>query len=226
MKSKSSSKNKNASSHNQKVLDILEKIGAIVINDHFVYTSGKHGSIYVRKDKLYPHTKLTSLVCSFIAQDTKKMPIDVVVGPSVGGIILSQWSAYHLSKLKKKEVISVFTEKSDSDTFEKPQVFKRGYDALVKGKKVLVVEDLTTTGGSVKKVVDEVKKAGGKVVGVYVLLNRNLKVDAKMMRAPFFALSVLEADAFDEKNCPLCIEGRPINTEVGHGKEFLKAKKK
>jgi len=214
--------------HQKELLGILEKIGAITINNHFVYTSGKHGSVYVRKDKLYPHTKLTSKVCSLIATDMAKSSVDVVVGPSVGGIILSQWTAYHLSKIMKKDILGVFTEKSydDKDSFEKPQVFKRGYDALVKGKNVLVVEDLTTTGGSVKKVVEEVRKAGGKVVGVYVLLNRNPgEVDRKMMDAPFFALSELKADAYEEKNCPLCERGVPINTEVGHGKEFLRKHK-
>ena len=213
----------------EKTIKILRQTGAITTNDHFVYTSGKHGSVYIRKDKLYPFTKLTSAVCKMIAQQVKDWDIEVVVGPSVGGIILSQWTAYHLSKLTKKEVLSVFTEKSydDKEAFDRPQLFKRGYDALVKGKRVLVVEDLTTTGASVKKVVDRVKEAKGKIVGVFVLLNRNPKeVNAKFMDAPFHALSVYEADAYEEKHCPLCKKYIPINTTVGHGKEFLEKQKK
>lgn len=209
---------------NDKTIKILEKTGAIISNDHFVYTSGKHGSVYIRKDKLYPFTTLTSDVCKMIALQTQKWNIEVVVGPSVGGIILSQWTAYHLSKITKKEVLSVFTEKSydDKQIYDRPQMFKRGYDELVKNKRVLVVEDLTTTGASVKKVVDEVKKAKGKVVGVFVLLNRNPKdVNKQLMGAPFQALSVFKADAWEEKTCPLCKKGVPVNTEVGHGKEFL-----
>lgn len=211
--------------YNKKTLQILEKTGAIITDDHFVYTSGKHGSVYVRKDKLYPNTLLTSKVCNMIAKQTKNWNIDVVVGPSVGGIILSQWTAYHLSKLTKRNVLSVFTEKDydDRQVFDRPQLFKRGYDELVKGKRVLVVEDLTTTGQSVKKVVDKVKEAKGKVVGVFVLLNRNPKeVTTKFMKSPFHALSVFKADAWDEKDCPLCKAKVPINTTVGHGKEFLK----
>ncbi|HSD98877.1 MAG TPA: phosphoribosyltransferase family protein [Patescibacteria group bacterium] len=209
---------------NKKTLQILEQTGAIITNDHFVYTSGKHGSVYIRKDKLYPHTLLTSKVCKMMAEEMKNKKIQIVVGPSVGGIILSQWVAYHLSKLTKKEVLSVFTEKSYDDVqkFDKPQLFKRGYDELIKNKRVLVVEDLTTTGASVKKVVDEVKKAKGKVVGVFVLLNRNPKdVTRRFMQAPFFALSVFKADAYSQSVCPLCKKGIPINTTVGHGKEFL-----
>ncbi len=222
MKSKNTSKKSQSGTHQKEVIKILEDIGAIITNDHFVYTSGKHGSVYVRKDKLYPNTKLTSKITLFMAQDTQKLPIEAVVGPSMGGVILSHLLASHLTKIKKKDVLGVFTEKEEGE-----QVFKRGYDSLIKGKNVLVVEDLTTTGGSVKDVVDKTKKAGGKVVGVYVLLNRNPDgVSKKMMGAPFYALSVLKADAFDEKDCPLCKMKRPINTEVGHGKTYLKTHKK
>lgn len=215
--------------YNKKTLNILEQTGAIITKDHFVYTSGKHGSVYIRKDKLYPNTLLTSLVCKMIAEQVKDWDIEVVVGPSVGGIILSQWTAYHLSKLTNKNVLSVFTEKNydDKEVFDRPQLFKRGYDELVKGKRVLVVEDLTTTGMSVKKVVDQAKEAKGKVVGVFVLLNRNPEgVNKKLMGAPFYALSVFKADAYDAKSCPLCQKNIPINTTVGHGKEFLKKKQK
>ncbi len=212
----------------QKTLQILEKTGSIIINDHFVYTSGKHGSVYVRKDKLYPNTLLTSKVCELIAKQAKDWGIEVVVGPSIGGIILSQWTAYHLSKITKQEVLSVFTEKNydDTESFDRQQMFKRGYDALVKGKKVLIVEDLTTTGMSVKKVVDRVKEAKGKVVAVFVLLNRNPKeVNEKLMNAQFHSLSVFKADAWSGKDCPLCKQNIPINITVGHGKEFLTRKK-
>jgi orotate phosphoribosyltransferase len=161
--------------HSENVIRILKDIGAIITDSHFIYTSGMHGSVYIRKDRLYPHTDLTSKVCAMIAEDMKMKEIEVVVGPSVGGIILSQWTANHLAKKTGNEVLSVFTEKSydDKEMFDRPQVFKRGYDALVAGKRVLVVEDLTTTGASVKKVVDRVMEAGGKVVCVYVLVNRN-----------------------------------------------------
>jgi len=211
-----------------KVIKILKDIGAIITNDHFVYTSGKHGSVYIRKDRLYPYTIKTSEVCAMIAKNVKNKNIEVVVGPALGAIVLSQWTAYHLSKLTGKEVLSVFSEKSydDEKIFDREQMLKRGYDQLVKKKRVLIIEDLTTTGASVKKVVDQVKNVGGNLVGVYVLVNRNPKeVNSEFMKAPFMSLAVLEADAYDEKNCPLCKKGIPINTEVGHGKEYLNKKK-
>jgi orotate phosphoribosyltransferase len=207
-----------------RMLEILKQTQAVMTDSHFVYTSGKHGSVFVRKDRIYPFTKLTSEACEMIAEDVKDMEVEVVVGPSLCGIVLSQWTAYHLSHKTGREVLSVFTEKSDSDgqIFDRPQIFKRGYDAFVKGKKVLVVEDLTTTGGSVRKVADQVRASGGNVVCVYVLVNRNPEeVNDALMGAPFKSLAVVKAEAFDESECPLCKKSVPINTEVGHGKEYL-----
>ena len=212
----------------EKIISILKKVGAVITDDHFVYTSGKHGSVYIRKDKLYPFTRLTSKVCKMMAEKVKDLDIEVVVGPALCGIVLSQWTAYHLSQMTKKEVLSVFSEKTydDKQIFDRPQMLKRGYDALVKGKRVLVVEDLTTTGASVKKVVDRVKEAGGEVVSVFILVNRNPgDVNSSRMGAPLRSLAIFKADAFDEDVCPLCKKNISINTQVGHGKEFLSRKK-
>lgn len=204
------------------VVKLLKGIDAIITNNHFVYTSGKHGSVYVRKDRLYPNTKKTSDVCRLIAEKFKRKDIDVVVGPSIGGIILSQWTAYHLTKIKKKEVLGVFTEKDE----ESNQIFKRDYDLLVKNKKVLIVEDLTTTGGSVAKVVKSVKKAGGNVVAVCVIINRDPKnVTSKTIGAPLSSLGIFEAKSFNREMCPLCKQNIPINTSAGHGKKYLQNKK-
>ena len=131
-----------------KILDILRETKAIITNSHFVYTSGKHGSIYINKDIVYTHPEKASEVGLLFAEKTKNLEIDIVAAPALGGIILSQWTAYHLTKLKKKEILGIYTEKTPNND----QVFKRGYDKIIRGKNVLVVEDLTTTGDSVKKV--------------------------------------------------------------------------
>ena len=205
------------------LLDLLKKVGAVYTNDHFVYTSGKHGSVYINKDAMYQHPGETTLICRMFAERYQDVDIDVVVGPAVGGIVLSQWTAYHLTQLKGKEVTGVFTEKDTTNN----QIFTRGYDALVKNKKILGVERIRRTGGSVKKVVASVKNAGGKVVAVVVMVNRNTKnVTTDTIGAPFSALCTLEADAYEEKNCPLCKKKIPINMMVGHGKKYLDSKEK
>lgn len=204
-----------------KVLDLLKETGAIVRNDHFVGSSGKHFDTYLNKDALYPHTKQTSAVCRLFAEKVKDIDFDTVVGPALGGIILSTWTAHHLSEIKGKEIFGVYAEKTPEDGM----ALTRGYDRFVTGKKVLVVEDITTTGGSAKKVIDAIKAIGGEVVGVCVMVNRNAKeVTSEFFGAPFFPLDEVDIPTYEEADCPFCKEGKPINIKIGHGKKYLEAK--
>jgi len=208
---------------NDEALQLLKETKALLIDDHFVGTSGRHLDVYINKDALYPHTKQTSRMGELFAEKNRDLAIDVVAAPALGGIILSTWTAFHLSKLKNREILGVYTEK---DT-QKNQIFTRGYDELVKGKNVLVIEDLTTTGGSVKKVVDSVRNVGGNVVQVCVMVNRDPElVNSDTIGVPFSSLAVLKAESWDESDCPMCKNGVPINTTVGHGKKYLDAKQK
>ncbi|HSX08560.1 MAG TPA: phosphoribosyltransferase family protein [Candidatus Saccharimonadales bacterium] len=208
---------------NDEVIELLKKTGAILADSHFVGTSGKHFETYINKDALYPHTKETSRMGELFAEKNKELDIDVVAAPALGGIILSTWTAYHLSKLKNKEILSVYTEKNK----EKNQVFTRGYDALVKGKNVLVIEDLTQTGGSVKKVIASVRNAGGNVIAVSVMVNKDPhNITSETIDAPFSSLAELEVPSYSEEECPFCEKGIPIDTRVGHGKQYLAANRK
>lgn len=210
---------------NDEVLELLKKTKAIYTDSHFVYVSGKHAKLYVNKDSIYPHTAYVSRIAEIIAKKYKDKPVDVVAGPSIGGIILSQWVAHHLSRLKKREVLSVYTEK----TPDKNQIFTRGYDKFVKGKNVLVVEDIVTTGGSVKKVIKSVEKAGGKVIAACSMVNKDPEhINPAYIGVPYDYLTIVDTEVFDEKDCPLCKQNIPIDTRVGHGKKYLeeKAKKK
>ena len=204
------------------ILDILKQTGAIIADSHFVLTSGKHAPLYINKDALYPHTDMVSEVGKLFAEKFKDTDIDVVVAPALGGIILSQWTASHLSKLKGKEILGIYTEKDP----ESNQIFKRGYDLLVKDKNVLIIEDLTSTGGSVKKVVNTVRGAGGNIVAVCVMVNKNPgEVNEAFIGAPFSSLAELPTEIYDSADCPLCKSGVPVNALVGHGKKFLEEKK-
>ncbi|MBI2631042.1 phosphoribosyltransferase [Candidatus Nomurabacteria bacterium] len=203
------------------VISILKNVGAILPGSHFVGASGRHMDTYITKDALFPHVLEVEKVCRMFAEKNKDLDIDVVAAPALGGIILAQGTAYALSQIKGKEILAVFTEKTpDSD-----QIFTRGYDGYVKGRNVLVLEDLTTTGGSVQKVAASVKKVGGNVVAVSVMVNKNPKgVNSDLFGAPFNSLGELEVETYDEKDCPLCKNNIPINIKFGHGKKFLKSK--
>lgn len=203
-------------------MKILKRVGAVIENSHFVGTQGRHMPAYVNKDGLLLHAKYVSEVGKMFAEKNRNKKIEVVVAPAVAGVPFSQWTAYHLSKLNKREVLSVFTEKTPDNN----QIFKRDYDKIVKNKRVLIVEDTTTIGSSVKKVINVVKKAGGKVVAVSVMINRDPKrVNSKSIGAPFSSLGIFETPSYEAKDCPLCKKGITVNTKFGHGKKFLESKK-
>ena len=90
---------------------------------------------------------------------------------------------------------------------------------------MLIIEDLTQTGGSVKKVIESVKDAGGNVINVCVMVNKDPEnITSETIGAPFSSLSILETASWEEKDCPLCKQNVPIDTRVGHGKKYLAAK--
>lgn len=204
----------------QEILTTLRSVGAIITDSHLVYTSGKHGSMYINKDALYPHTKETSSLCRVIAEHFANDRVDVVLAPALGGIILSQWTAYHLSNINNREVLGVYAEKAD-DGF----LIKRGYDKLLAGKKILVLEDILTTGGSAKKVVSVARAFGAEIIGVGALCNRGGIIANDLGDVPqLFSLISMNLEAWDEADCPLCKQGLPVNTSVGKGLEFLAKK--
>lgn len=207
----------------QEVLEILKGTGAVITDSHFVGTSGPHFATYINKDALYPHTKEVSKIAAIFAQKAKELGAEVIIGPALGGIILSQWTAHHLSEMTGEDILGVYTEKTEDNG----QILKRGYDKLVNGKKVFIVEDLTTTGNSVKKVVEAVRAAGGAVVAVSVMVNKSPgTVTSEFFGTPFIPLSVLEVTNYQDGACPLCDAGVPINTTIGHGKKYLETKQK
>ena len=207
----------------QEALEILGSVGAVLTDGHFINTSWKHGSAYVKKDNIYPHTQKISAVCEAMVAPYSILErmTEVVAAPAIGGIILSQWGAHHLSRMQGNETLAVFAEPNgNSDEF----IFKRDYAELVRGKRVLVVEDILNTGGSAKKVVRAVRVARGHVVGIAAICNRG-GVTRESLNVPrLSSLIHLLLEAVDEKDCLLCQKGVPVNTNVGHGREFLARK--
>src|SRR5256886_9932670 len=84
-----------------KIMQMFAGVGAIVRDSHFVYSSGRHSSVYINKDALYVHTKVISTLCQLMAQPYNADEVDVVVGPVLGGIVLSQWDAHYLNTVRQ-----------------------------------------------------------------------------------------------------------------------------
>ncbi len=198
-------------------LALLRKSGAI-LEGHFVGTSGRHLSSYINKDALLPDTRLLSQLCRDIAEKHADYGIDVVVTPAVAGISLSQWTAHHLSEFTGKNVFALFTEK----TKEGEQILKRrDFQKLIRGKRVLIVDDTTTIGSSVQKVKYAVEAAGGLVIAIAVIFNRDPhRVNSHTMGVPFSSLAVIPMESYAPEEVPDWLARIPIDMQIGHGNKM------
>jgi orotate phosphoribosyltransferase len=200
-------------------LRILRESHAILEDDHFVYDSGEHGSGWIDKDAIYPHTTRTAALCRLLAAAVRPLNAEVVCGPATGGLIIAQWTAHSLGAL------AVFGEhdRPAGGALVGSFLLRRGYDRLVAGRRVVVVDDVVSTGLSVRQMAAAVRSAGGEVVGVAALVTRgNADADAIGVE-PFITLLEYDIPSWPAAGCPLCRQGVPVNTRYAHGKEFLAA---
>jgi orotate phosphoribosyltransferase len=203
----------------ERIKQLLIDTGGWLEHDHFVFTNGNHSDNYINKDALYPHTAAASALGEAMAETARTWKPEVVASPVLGGIVLTQWTGYHLSRLLDRDVLAVYAEKIDGP---EKFTFKRGYDALVKSRRVLVVEDNLTTGISVRKVVELVRANGGEVVGVVAMLNRGGVTREAVGNPPQFE-AIVEASlaSWPADQCHLCRDQVPVNTRIGKGRDFL-----
>jgi len=193
-------------------ITLLEKAGAIVRDQHFIYTSGRHGKHYVNKDAIYPDTELTQKVVKALAGLVSSLECDAILAPAVGAILLGHGVAKELSLMRKKNILSVYAEQTPDKSF----VIKRGYDKLIQGKKVLVIEDILTTGSSVRKVVETARKIPCEIVGVVALCNRGNVSEKDLGSVPLLkSLFKLQFESWEANECPLCQKGIPVFHGLG-----------
>lgn len=172
---------------------LLQERGA-VLRGHFQFASGRHGDTYIEKFRILQWPDLTGPMCEMIAEHFRGKA-DLVAGPTTGGIILAYETARHLG------LASFIAERKEDGPGRE---FRRGFE-LGAGDKVLVVDDVLTTGGSVREVIDAVRERGADVVGVGMLVDRTGgKVD---FGVPFFACISLDVVSWTPEECPLCKQG-------------------
>jgi orotate phosphoribosyltransferase len=203
------------------IMQLFSDAGAVISDSHFVYSSGRHSSVYINKDALYLHTGIIARLCAQMARAYNADEIDVVVGPVLGGIVLSQWVTHALNERRTAgEILAIYAEK-EGDGPDKTFVFHRGYDKYIADKNILVVEDILTTGGSARQVIEAVRKQEGKVIGLSALCNRGAVESADVGNVPLQQLIAITLETFAEDECPFCQQGVPINTQLGKGRAFL-----
>lgn len=166
----------------------------VLLEGHFLLTSGRHSNQYMQCAKILQYPNYAEELAKGLAEEFKEDSIDMVVGPAMGGIII----AYELAR--QLNVKNLFTERENGK-----MTLKRGF-TIPKGAKVLVAEDVVTTGGSVFEVMDIVKEQGGEVAGVAVLVDRsNGTIDfGTKLRAALTA----DVISYEAEECPLCKEGK------------------
>jgi orotate phosphoribosyltransferase len=165
---------------------------------HFVLTSGRHSGTYVQCARFLEDPALTTrLAQTAVDRLPAALGIDLVAAPAVGGLIIGFAVAQALG------VKFIFSER-ESGTM----VFRRAFEVPV-GARVLVVEDVVTTGGSVAEVIDLVRGAGGTVAGVVSIIDRG---GDKKFDAPFWPLLTLEVESWEPDACVLCAGGEPVTS--------------
>ena len=191
---------------------------------HFVYKSERHGSDYLSKWRLFLEPFYTSVVCREIAKRFAGDNIEVVIGPEMGGGIISQWVAFHLHDITLYSVLSLCAEEAGDKFIVKPE-----QAPYIVGRKVLVVDDTATSGATVRKVVSAVRALGGDVAAVALFLNRRGLTEKDVGDVPkLSALLDIKLEDWSEEECfasHLCKAGVPVNTEVGRGAEFAARQK-
>ena len=187
----------------QDVMKLLEETQA-VLHGHFLLTSGLHSPMYVEKFNVLQHPKYTEMLCKELAARYANDNVELVVGPMTGGILLAHEVGKQLGTR------AIFTEREDGK-----MSLKRGFH-IEPGTRVLIVEDIVTTGGSVVEVLNVVKEHGGVPVGVGLLVDRSGgKVDFGLRTE---ALLHLNVETFKAENCPLCAKEVPFTKRGRTGK--------
>ena len=180
---------------NDTVFAMFRETGAL-LDGHFRLTSGLHSPQYFQCARVLQYPRYAEALCGRIADHFRPSPIDVVAAPAIGGIVVGQETGRQLG------VRTIFTERKDG-----VMQLRRGF-AIGRGERVLVCEDVITTGGSVGEVIDIVKECGGELVGVGAVVDRS---GGKVEFGNSFAALTMEVVTYPAELCPLCRDGIPVD---------------
>lgn len=179
---------------NINVVEILKDCDAL-LEGHFLLSSGKHSNRYCQCAKLMQYPDKTEKVVSIVAEKVKELGIDVVVGPAMGGIT----AAYELGR--QLGIRAIFTERENNF-----MTLRRGFE-IKPGEKILIMEDVITTGKSSIETAKVLEELGGKVIGLGCIVDRR----ASEIHLPIYSAVELEFETYEEDNCPICNDGsKPV----------------
>ncbi len=169
----------------------------VLLEGHFLLTSGRHSDKYMQCAKIFQDAKYSIPLCAELVAQYKDDNVEVVIGPAIGAIQMS----YEVGK--QLGVRNIFAER-DSDG---KMTLRRGF-TIEKGQRVLIVEDVVTTGGSVREVIDLVNECGGDIVGVGSIVDRTGgKID---FGVPYRSAFAMDITSYEADECPICKTGAPL----------------
>jgi len=178
------------------ILALLKDAG-VLLTGHFLLTSGRHSDKYMQCAKIFVNAELSEKLCGELAELYRADNVDVVIGPAIGAIIMS----YEVSR--QLGVPNIFAEREASGEM----CLRRGF-SITPGQRVLIVEDVVTTGGSVKEVVKIVQDMGGEIVGIGSIVDRTGgKID---FGVPYKSVLSMEVLSYEPDDCPICKVGEPL----------------
>lgn len=177
------------------VLDLFRRVGAL-LEGHFRLTSGLHSPGYLQCALVLQYPREAEMCGAAIADRVRALGVDAVLSPALGGIVIGQEVARALG------VRAIFAERQDGVL-----TLRRGF-ALETGERVLVVEDVVTTGGSTKETIEVARAAGAEVVAAASIIDRS--GGQRAIDVPYHALATIDLPTYDPAQCPLCAQGLPV----------------
>ncbi len=182
------------------IIEMLKNTG-VIMEGHYLLTSGRHSARFLQCSQLLQYPGCAEKICRAMAEPYLDKGVETVIGPAMGGVILSYETARFIGSR------AIFTEPSEGK-----MVLRRGF-RIKQGEKMLVVEDAVSTGGSVRKVIDIIKAHDAETVGVAIMIDRTAgKID---LGVPVTALLSMNIESYPAEDCPLCHEGIPLQKPKG-----------
>ncbi len=182
----------------QDVRKLFEEAQAL-LNGHFILSSGNHSNQYLQCALVTQYPGMAGQLAGALAQSFKAQQVQVVLGPALGGVVIAQEVAQALYRMGQTRVRALFCERVDGR-----MTLRRGF-SLQPGERVLAVEDVITTGGSVKEAIALAKSFGSEVIGVGTFIDRS--AEPPQLGAPLTSLLKVEAEIYPPRQCPLCQAG-------------------
>ena len=194
----------------------------VIKEGHFKLTSGRHSRVYINKDDIYSNESLfrtvVNMMCTAIVLDYGYF--DIITGPAIAGAVLAAPISLNLGKpfvypekkmeLSRESYMCHGEPHFYNNIVSTGMEFRRGYDKKLKGKRVVIVEDIITTGKSVNQTIDAIKECGGTVDKIFAIWNRTGAFFSPPTDGDVISLINEYVESWDEKECELCKEGIPL----------------